>query len=401
MHIVDDEQQRPLRSGRVRAGPPSPTTLALRGGNRIRVLETTRGTEQAAFAVPPNSDYQTSFTLSHDGKLLANLQVDEIALRDVQTGSALTPIKKVRPQRAMMSSPVFTPDGRITITTHTVIASPSSIETMRMWDVRSGRLLTESRHEDDSSGIKVQPPHVSSDGRSVLSSPGMGRVEIPTGRRIRRQPGPPFIAADISSQGVAANPRQGKIYLWEVDTGRAPIGPVVFSCGTWPRSAPVVVPLQGVYVPSSPPHSVLHGYVAGMAFSADGSLLHAIDSHGNLRSHLIRVDLHQTGALSGDRTAEPQRLAAVCPRCSLSPVLLTQLAHICRSEQIATGSVRATYPAVPLVWAEGRLSTFGNSRRRVRSSARSVPPAPVLRHRSVWPDRRFFRVVLVCTASTD
>ncbi|MER6176306.1 hypothetical protein [Streptosporangium sp. NPDC001681] len=181
--------------------------------------------------------------------------------------------------------------------------------------MRSGRLLAESRHEDAPPGIDVQLPLVSPDGRWVLSSPGMGRVEIPTGRRTPRQPGPSFIAADVSSKGVAANSRQDKIYLWDIDTGRflggiaaegfgglvtfSPDGNLIAGTNGAGRiqlwdvatRSPVGVPLQGVHLPPPPPFPAPRsdGYVAGMAFSADGSMFHVIDNQGNLRTHLIGV----------------------------------------------------------------------------------------------------------------
>ncbi|MFI7134407.1 WD40 repeat domain-containing protein [Nonomuraea sp. NPDC050153] len=143
----------------------------------------------------------------------------------------------------------------------------------------------------------------------------MGRVEIPAGYRVPRRPGPPFIAADVSSKGVAANPRQGKIYLWDINTGRflggiaaegfdslvrfSPDGNLIAGADGAGRiqlwdvatRSPVGVPLQGVYVPPPRPlpAPLPDGYVTDMAFSADGSMLHVVDSQGHLRMHLIGV----------------------------------------------------------------------------------------------------------------
>ncbi len=106
------------------------------------------------------------------------------------------------------------------------------------------------------------------------------------------------------------------------------------------------------------------------------------------------------------RTARSEQVRQTCPsgqRAANQPCLLHLRATVCRwpastRARILTACplvgcrfgrlVRAACPAVPLVWAEGRLSTLGTPGPRVRSFARSVPPAPVLRHRSVILPRR-------------
>ncbi len=284
------------------------SALAIRDGDHIRVWDTVRKTEQVVLPAQAGNVRQ-SLALSPDGTLLAAPQTDgEIALWDVRSGSPLTSIKIPARLTEDFPAPVFTPDGRTLITYGGEEGPFGAPMILRFWDVRSARLLSEvSRDDGWSGGLRAERPLVSQDGRWMLYS---GRLELPTGRRLP-QPGPAIKVAELSPDGTAIVSNYDKITLWDIGQER-PLGgitvegyhsgPLRFSpdgrliaasddtgrvhlTDVHTRSS-FGLPLAGTYVSAASAASSWEA-VREMAFSADGSLLHVIDAHNRLRTHVI------------------------------------------------------------------------------------------------------------------
>ncbi|MFI6803138.1 hypothetical protein [Streptosporangium canum] len=286
------------------------SALAVRARDRIHIWDTVRKTERLALPAPADSRGQ-SLVLSRDGGLLASPRANgEIALWDVRSGSSLTSIKI--PARFTNYSPelVFTPDGRTLVTYGGEDGPLGTPSILRFWDVRSARLLSELKEEAALPGFGARRILVSPDGRWILYPEHQGRVEIPTGRRLA-EPGPAITVEEISTEGKAVVSNYDKITLWDIDKGRSLGGITIegYRSGGMRFSpdgrliavsdesgqihladvntrSPFGLPLAGAYVSEASAASRFE-QAREIAFSSDGSLLHVIDAHNHLRTHVI------------------------------------------------------------------------------------------------------------------
>ncbi|MEV4383535.1 WD40 repeat domain-containing serine/threonine protein kinase [Streptosporangium sp. NPDC049644] len=290
------------------------STLAVESRRDLEIWDPVRRVRRGA--LPLNGVAGTSeslFTLSSDGKLLASsfrssgkVEIWDVASATrritLQTGHAISDRVPLR----------FSPDGR----TLAVLTSPTISSTLfELWDVASGALRVKSAGiplefgQGIDSELRVL---FSPDGRTVLSGPDQGVLDVATGRRV--------LAPNLEMSPAKARSRDGlvvvvdkdKIGFWDARTLRhrydvlpgaepgnavafAPDGKVLALADTtgrirlWdvPNRRALGLPLAGFLTPKD---KVGPDKITTMAFSADGAVLAAVDDAGRLRTHLIAPD---------------------------------------------------------------------------------------------------------------
>ncbi|GAA0835116.1 WD40 repeat domain-containing protein [Streptosporangium amethystogenes subsp. fukuiense] len=290
------------------------STLAVESRRDLEIWDPVRRVRRGA--LPLNGVAGTSeslFALSSDGKLLASsfrssgkVEIWDVASATrkitLRTGHAISDRVPLR----------FSPDGR----TLAVLTSPSISSTLfELWDVASGALRVKSAGiplefgQGIDSELRVL---FSPDGRTVLSGPDQGVLDVATGRRV--------LAPNLEMSPAKARSRDGlvvvvdkdKIGFWDARTLRhrydvlpgaepgnavafAPDGKVLALADTtgrirlWdvPNRRALGLPLAGFLTPKD---KAGPDKITTMAFSADGAVLAAVDDAGRFRTHLIAPD---------------------------------------------------------------------------------------------------------------
>ena len=199
------------------------------------------------------SGYTISISFSPDGKYLASAGVYTIRVWEVSTGKL---VHKLEGHNAVRSIS-FSPDGRLLASGGSIIefwdiskgkpikktfnyytcdiravsfspdgkflASGSSDETIKLWEVPTGRLLkTLKGHEDGISSVSFSP-----DGKYLASGSWDNTIklwEVPTGRLLKTLKGHEDRVTSVSfspdGKYLASGSWDNTIKLWEVPTGR-------------------------------------------------------------------------------------------------------------------------------------------------------------------------------------
>ena len=125
-------------------------------------------------------------------------------------------IRRFAGHTQVVTSVAFSPDGRS-------IVSGSFDQTIRFWDLETGREIRQILVADDYINSSVLSVEFSPDGRYVLSEDRKWKTclwDVQTGREIRRFPG--TMSARLSPDGlnVASDGSEQTIVLWDVETGK-------------------------------------------------------------------------------------------------------------------------------------------------------------------------------------
>ncbi|MYF55729.1 T9SS type A sorting domain-containing protein [Candidatus Poribacteria bacterium] len=136
--------------------------------NTIRLWDVETGKHQRVLT--EDARYCNNLTFSPDGKILAGINRDNIVFWDVHSGKQRNTIANVH-DRAYFTSIGFSPDGK-------VLASGSRNNTVRLWDVNTGRLLhTFIEFDDRNYGVRYTTTLAfSSDGSTLASASNDGTI---------------------------------------------------------------------------------------------------------------------------------------------------------------------------------------------------------------------------------
>ena len=162
---------------------------------------------------------------SPDGQTLASGSDDQtIRLWDVRTGKELATLTG---HKGPISSVVFSPDGR-------TLASAARDKTIRLWDVRTGKALAILSDKDPTSMVVFSPDGrtlafvFSPDGRT-LASASLGKTirlwDAQTGKALSIIKGHDNVINTVvfspDGRTLASASRDNTIGLWDVRTGKA------------------------------------------------------------------------------------------------------------------------------------------------------------------------------------
>ena len=138
------------------------------GDNTIRLWDVEAGKHQRVLT--EDARYCDNLTFSPDGKILAGINRDNIVFWDVHSGKQRNTIANVQ-DRAYFTSIGFSPDGK-------VLASGSRNNTIRLWDVNTGRLLhTFIEFDDRTYSVRYTTTLAfSSDGSTLASASNDGTI---------------------------------------------------------------------------------------------------------------------------------------------------------------------------------------------------------------------------------
>jgi WD40 repeat protein len=202
--------------------------------NTVRLWDVATGLESKRFA--GHDPWVTSVAYSPDGALLASAGADGlIRLSDAVTGKVICQLKG---HDGPISCLAFSPDGLLLASGSGVISGGDA--TLRLWEVKSGKLLHRLQHKD-----QVRSLAFAADGKSIVSASadGVARLwEISTaGQRLQLQghahgAGITRVAfsADGRTLAAAGDHRDPAIVVWDAITGKqlhrlAGHSPLVFS----------------------------------------------------------------------------------------------------------------------------------------------------------------------------
>ena len=206
----------------------------------------------------------TSASWNPAGTLVANSDKNgSTYLWDPSTG-LLAHVPFTEPGRAFATA--FSPDGSL-------LAVGYSTGATYLWNVKSGQLMATLPDPGPSAGKEVDSVAFSPDGQTLVTSDGNSDVNlwhVPSGGHgtslmasLADPGGTGVFSAVFSSQGVlATGDYDGKVYLWNLDTGTP----------TLAFSLPGGASSCGSSICSS---------ISALAFSHDGSVLAAGDESGN------------------------------------------------------------------------------------------------------------------------
>jgi WD40 repeat protein len=254
-------------------------------------------------------DRVVSVAFSPDGQTLASASTDEtIRLWDVATGQQIGEPLQVHPSSVV--SVAFSPDG-------TTLASASDDQTIRLWDVATGQQIGEPLQGHTSGVLSVA---FSSDGKTLVSASDDRAIrlwDVATGQQI----GEPLqghtnrvLSVAFSSDGktLASASWDGSINLWDVTTGQPISGwlrghayyvnSVAFSPdGQTLASASYDQTIRLWDVATGQRQATLQGHTDGVrsvAFSPDGTTLASASKDQTIRLWDV-VNKHLIATLEG------------------------------------------------------------------------------------------------------
>ncbi|MFF5210492.1 protein kinase [Streptosporangium sp. NPDC000396] len=287
------------------------STLAIESRRDLEIWDPVRRVKRGALPLDGvKGTSESLFALSRDGKLLASsfrssgkVEIWDVASATkkitLQTGHAISDRLPLR----------FSPDGR----TLAVLTNPTISSTLlELWDVASGTPRVKSAGVQVESGQFIAgEPRVlfSPDGRTVLSGPDQGVVDVATGRRVLAPNIDLSPAKARSRDGLVAVVDKDKVGFWDAQTLQhrydvlpgaelgnaaafAPDGKLLALADTtgrirlWdvPNRRALGLPLAGFLTPKT---KIGPDKITTLAFSADGAVLAAVDDAGRLRTHLV------------------------------------------------------------------------------------------------------------------
>ncbi|TDU04196.1 WD domain G-beta repeat uncharacterized protein [Streptomyces sp. 846.5] len=284
------------------------STLAIEANNTVDIWDPLHRIKRGALPIDWTTGSESHFSLSDDGKLLADLRRSgDIEIWDVASARKKATLM-TRHTIDIDTSVAFSPDDR----TLALLAFQSDLTSvLELWDTATGHLRATSigAHLDVPQYLLggVWNPKIlfSPDGKTVISAMDQGIVDVATGAR-RVAPNSGLYAARAVSRGglVAANVGTGQpLTFWDGRTLQqrsyipndaqlgdtmafSPDGQLLAAADEngqirlWDvtNRHPFGLPLTG------PDESLP---VEALAFSADGSAVLSIDSEGRLHTHLI------------------------------------------------------------------------------------------------------------------
>lgn len=292
------------------------STLIVQDQKELQVWDPVKRTKQGAIPISSDTNYLSQYTLSNDGRLLANATTNwTVEIWDTRTGTKKLTLSPPHAATSTSPSVAFSPDDR----TLAVLAPAGNNTTwLQLWDLASGTRRATSTGDPTGipavvtglelagSGVKIQ---FSADGRTVMSSTDQGVVDVATGRRLTQPNHQANPVAALSRTGLLAVDHTGKVVLFDGRTlqpkysfnpGKAiglsaafsPDGQILATDDAlgeirlWDVASrhPFGIPLTSVYAPDT---NDAANYTKTMAFTADGSMLLGVDNRNRLRSNLI------------------------------------------------------------------------------------------------------------------
>lgn len=309
VQLIPDELDRAVTSA-------DGATLALRRYDYrgVEIWDPVRRVRRSALPIPKPALGKDAgrFELSQDGRLLAYIHADgDIDIWDVASATRTTTLRTGR--KLGPGTPVaFSPDSR----TLAVCTLAGYITRLDLWDLPSGRRRATSIGQrqatapvvafsqlDESSQILF-----SHDGRTVVSAPDQGVVDVATGERLTAPSTELHRPLALSRNGVLAD-QVGMDKTLTVYDGRTlrrlARARTNSEFPRWMRFSPdgnlLAIAesssdqIRLWHVPSKTPYApVLTGFptsaIKTLAFTPDGSAVLALDDKGRLRTHLIAPD---------------------------------------------------------------------------------------------------------------
>ncbi|GAB3653694.1 hypothetical protein GCM10027589_11990 [Actinocorallia lasiicapitis] len=299
------------------------STMIAAEAQKLAVWDPVKRERRGELPIASSSDPE-NHALAHDGSALAHWSDDgRIELWDVPSAtlkSTLATGKKMDE-----TTPVrFSPDRK----TLAVLTAPGKESVLDLWDVPSGTLRASvpgvpdgTASEPDGDELSEHPKILfTADGRTVISAPDQGLVEVATGKRLIEPVRPLESGQAISADGLIASLVKGGgagsgtgyglseiMAFWRAgDLGHesdarvgAPPGPsMAFSpdgkalavsdysgrIRLWDVAArrSLGLPLTGIAYDTRYPKTA-----SSLAFAPDGGTVLSIDSDGLLRTHLL------------------------------------------------------------------------------------------------------------------
>ena len=204
--------------GRACAWSPDGTLLGLADDRRVQLVRREEpdawpGTWRDIRTFEGHRDDVVSLAFSSDGLLLATASSDETArLWDVETGQLL---QTLAGHTAPVSSVAFSPDGQF-------VATGSYDGTLRLWDVETGQLTLTMEH------AAINDVAFSPDGQLLASKSQTETLRLwrPSTGKLLRTLGEEGVGGDASvvfspDGRFVASGYLGDVVLWDVATGRS------------------------------------------------------------------------------------------------------------------------------------------------------------------------------------
>ncbi|WP_369175030.1 PQQ-binding-like beta-propeller repeat protein [Streptomyces sp. R28] len=189
---------------------PDGSTVALRRGNDLSVLDTDRGELKSSPRLSEGSRQLDNLLLSRDGTTLAAQTSSTVVVWDTATGDLQTSLEAPN-STAPIKPLVFSPDGSVLVT-------GSDDGPLRLWDTVSGRLDATLEGSDGVTAAAYSP-----DGRFLATGGPSGSVRLwetatnRTRRVLTGAPGPVASLAFAPDGGrLAVGGEDGGVELWRL-----------------------------------------------------------------------------------------------------------------------------------------------------------------------------------------